>query len=337
MSQTILRTGILGCGGFAHRHAQNLVALPEEAELVAFCDQSLTAAEAYNQRYAGGKAALYTDFHPMLEREKLDLLVIALPPFAHTDEVPCAAARGVHLLMEKPIALSMQHAWSMVQAAESAGIQTQVGFMWRFGEAIEILKGMIDSGEAGTPGLMSARYFCNSLHAPWWRDRSKSGGQLVEQIIHMVDLIRYLLGTPVSVYSRQENIFHTDLPDYTVEDTSATIYGFRSGALGVIYATNGAIPNKWINDYRVVTRSVTAEFANANNAVFHLTAQEGVPQRTIASDRNVHRAELLDLISAIRIGGGTRTPLREGALSLEMALAATESALSHQEVRIGSL
>lgn len=335
MTNKPLRAAILGCGGFAHRHAQNIAALPEETILTAFCDQVPENAQSYSDRYTQGKAPIYTDFHRMLDREDLDLLVIALPPFAHTDEVDYAAAKGVHLLMEKPIALEMAHAWRMVQAVEAAGIKTQVGFMWRFGEAIESLKGMIASGEAGMPGLMSARYFCNSLHAPWWRSREKSGGQLVEQIIHMVDLIRYLLGSPVSVYSRQENLFHTDIPDYTVEDTSATIFGFRSGALGIIYASNGAIPNKWINDYRVVTRNITAEFSNANNAVFHMTKQDGVPQRVIASDRNVHRAELLDLISAIRTGGETRTPLREGALSLEMALAATESAQTHREILLG--
>ena len=73
---------------------------------------------------------------------------------------------------------------------------------------------------------------------------SKSGGQLVEQIIHMVDLMRYLMGDAISVYSRQENLFHRDVADYTVEDVSATVFGFQSGAIGVIYATNGAIPGK---------------------------------------------------------------------------------------------
>lgn len=335
MSEKFLRAAILGCGGFAHRHAQNIVSLPEDTELVALCDRVAENARSYSEKYTGGKAAIYSDFHEMLERERLDLMVIALPPFAHTDEVDCAAQHGVHLMMEKPIALTMEHAWRMVSAVETAGIKTQVGFMWRFGEAIETLKAMIDSGEAGLPGLMSARYFCNSLHAPWWRSREKSGGQLVEQIIHMVDLIRYLLGRPVSVFSRQENLFHQDVPDYTVEDTSATIFGFNTGALGVIYASNGAIPNRWINDYRVVTRNVTAEFTNANNAIFHMTAESGVPQRVIASERNVHRAELLDLIAAIRTGGQTRTPMREGALSLELALAATTSAQTHREVLLG--
>jgi predicted dehydrogenase len=330
-----LRAAILGCGGFAHRHAQNLATLGDEVQLVAFCDANQQNAQAYAEKYTGGRATLYSDHHNLLEKEDLDLLLICLPPFAHSDEVECAAQRGIHILMEKPIALSSEHAWQMVSAAERAGISTQVGFMFRFGEAIEQMKKMINSGAAGRPGLMAARYFCNSLHAPWWRMRDKSGGQLVEQIIHMVDLMRYLLGEPAFVYSRQENLFHQEIPDYTVEDVSATVFGFQNGALGVIYATNGAIPNRWINDYRIVTQKITAEFSNANNATFYFTAEADTPQKMIASERNVHLFELRDLIRAIRQGGETRTPLREGAKSLDLALAATHSAKTHQEITLG--
>ncbi|NMC53284.1 MAG: Gfo/Idh/MocA family oxidoreductase [Chloroflexi bacterium] len=329
-----LRAAILGCGGFANRHAANIITLPEEIELTAFCDIQEANAREFSAKYNQGKGSIYTDHRSMFAKEKLDLAIVCLPPFAHSDEVELAAQNGVHLLMEKPIALSSEHAWRMVEAAETAGIKTQVGFMFRFGEAIERLKQMAVSREIGTMGLMSARYFCNSLHAPWWRMRDKSGGQLVEQIIHMVDLMRYLLGEPVSVYSRQENLFHQDVPDYTVEDVSATVFGFQSGALGVIYATNGAIPGKWINDYRVVSQKITAEFTNANNAQFHYTAETPVRTETISSEKNVHLAELKDLLNAIRSDGQTRTPLREGARSLDMALAATRSAESHQEVSL---
>ncbi len=248
----------------------------------------------------------------MFEKADLELVVICLPPFAHSDEVDLAAQHGVHILMEKPIALSSEHAWRMVETTEKAGIKTQVGFMFRFGAGIERLKELITSGEVGPAGLMSARYFCNSLHASWWRDRNKSGGQLVEQIIHMVDLMHYLMGNAISVYSRQENLFHRDLADYTVEDVSATVFGFQSGAIGVIYATNGAIPGKWINDYRLVSQKLTAEFTNANNALFHFTAETPVRTETISTEKNIHLAELQDLLTAIRVDGQTRTPMREG-------------------------
>jgi predicted dehydrogenase len=329
-----LRTAILGCGGFAHRHAQNLITMPEEIEFVAFCDHHDYNAREFSEKYTAGKAIIFTDTQDMFEKANLDLILICLPPFAHTNEVDLAAKYGVHIFIEKPIALTSEHAWRMVESAEKARIKTQVGFMFRFGAAIERLKELMTSGEIGPAGLMSARYFCNSLHAPWWRDRSKSGGQLVEQVIHMVDLMRYLLGDAVSAYSRQENLFHRDVPDYTVEDVSATVFGFQGGAIGVIYATNGAIPGRWINDYRFVSRKLTAEFTNANHAVFHYTAEDPVRMETITSEKNIHLAELQDLLTAIRTDGPTRTPMREGAKSLDLGLAATRSAETHREVAL---
>lgn len=89
--------------------------------------------------------------------------MICLPPYAHSDEVEVAAQHGDHLLMEKPIALSSEHAWRMVTAVEKAEIKTLVGFMNRFGAAVERLKALLTSGESGPVGLMRARYFCNAL------------------------------------------------------------------------------------------------------------------------------------------------------------------------------
>ena len=180
-----LRTALLGCGNFAHQHAQSLQILGDDIEMVAFCNRTAERAEAFSKKYTGGRAPVFADHREMFARVPLDAVVISLPPYAHTDEVTFAAERGIHVFIEKPIALISDHAWRMVEAAEKAGITTQVGFMFRFGEAIERLKVLIDSGEAGTVGLMSARYFCNSPHAPWWRHREQSGGQLVEQAIHI--------------------------------------------------------------------------------------------------------------------------------------------------------
>ena len=317
-----LRTAILGCGGIAQRHAQNMTALDEKFQLVAFGDVSLERASTFSEKFTAGKASVFADHQALFEESDLDAVFICLPPFAHTDQVECAAAHRVHVLIEKPIALSAEQAWRMVAAAERAGIVTQVGFMYRFGAAISRLKEMIASGEAGQAGLMSARYFCNHLHAEWWRERDKSGGQLVEQVIHMVDLMRHLMGEADTVYSVQRNLYHDQVPGYSVEDVSGTVFSFRSGGIGVIYASNNAIPGKWINDYKVVTASVTAEFADANHALFTRTATPDLQTETIASDQDVYVAEILDFYDAIRGERPALVPIREGALSLELALAA---------------
>jgi predicted dehydrogenase len=326
-----LRAAILGCGEFAHKHAQIVGQFAGEIELVAFSDRNLHKAEAFAARYSK-EARAFRDHHDMLDSVDLDLLVVVLPPYGHTDEVTLAAERGIHLLIEKPIALASEQAWEMVAAAEAAGIKTQVGFMYRFGAGVEALRARLDDGSAGPLGLISARYFCNSLHTSWWRDRTKSGGQLVEQVIHLFDLLRFLGGEVERVYSRQNNLFHRDIPDYTVEDVSATVTSFASGALGVVYATNNAVPGRWISDYRVVTQWLTAEFSDANHAIFSLTGAEPVETVTITSDRDFRQRQLENLLQAIREDGETRTPLREGARTLDLVLAATRAAEERCEV-----
>ena len=156
----------------------------------------------------------------------------------------------------------------------------------------------------------------------------------MEQVIHMVDLMRFLMGDAVTAYSRQENMFHREIEDYTVEDVSATVFGFPHGGIGVIYASNGAIPRRWINDYRLVTRDITAEFADANHATFHHTAVPDRAPEVIASDRDIYLAEMQDFVNAIRTGQPARIPMREGAKSLDMALAATRSAQMGGEVQV---
>ncbi len=326
-----LRAGMLGCGSIAHKHAQAIAALPEQVELVALCDHTPAKASTLAEQYSGGRAAIFDDYYALIEQGDLDLLVISLPPFRHADEIELAAARGIHVLVEKPIALTSEHAWRMVDAAERAGIKTEVGFMYRFGRAVEELRAKVPPDSVG---LFSARYFCNSLHTYWWRSREKSGGQLVEQAIHLVDLMRYTVGEPVSVYSRQSNFFHRDVPDYTIEDVSATVFGFANGALGVLYATNGAVPGKWIKEWRVVSSGLVAEFTDWNHAVFMYTGAPEPRAENIAADQNVFVLQMQDLVDAIRTGRETRTPLREGAKSLDLALAAVRSAGTHTEISL---
>lgn len=329
----MLKTAILGCGGIANAHANILTKL-ENIKLVAFCDTIHERAENFNTSYGGGKGKIYTGYKEMFEKEKLDVVYICLPPFAHTDEVEIAASNGVHIFIEKPIAFDMETANRMVNAVEKYGVKSQVGFLFRFGDAIEVVKGMLDSGEAGQPGLMIGRYFCNSLHSAWWRDRSKSGGQVVEQVVHVFDIIRYLLGRPKTIFCQMANLFHKDVADYTVEDVSATMIGFENGALASIAATNGAIPGQWTSDFKLVAARMTVFFDDSNNATIHHTDAGYSKTTTIASDKQIMRAETLDFIEAVEKNRPTRTPMLEGAETLRLVLAIRDSAEKGQIVKL---
>src|SRR6185503_13314577 len=320
-----LRTAIIGCGRFARKHAVRLAAL-EEISLVGFCALSFESADNYNQEFARGRGRVFTDYEQLFTDLELDLAYICLPPFAHGNEVELACRYGVNLLIEKPIALNMDLALQMEKQVRESGIKCQVGFMYRFGRAAVWLKDYLLQRPPRERGFMTARYACNSLHSWWWQDKAKSGGQLVEQIIHLIDMSRFFLGEPIKVYSMQDNLFHQGDREYTSEDTSATVIRFDSGGIASISATNGAIPNRWDYDWRFFSRNLTADFSDANNAIFHHTAEKDLPDTTIAADDDLYLAETLDLLAAIREDRDPAVPIEEGVLSLKLALAAAQAA-----------
>ena len=324
-----LRAAMIGCGRIARRHAAVLTAL-EGVHLAGCCDHTAENAAAFSQEFGGIRA--YTDCEAMFAELGLDIVYICLPPFAHGNEVDLAGQHGVHFLIEKPIALTMEQALHMADAVKASGVKSQVGFMFRHGEAVQWLRQQVC--DKSRPAFMSGRYACNALHRRWWRDRRQSGGQLLEQVIHLLDVARYLLGEPVEVYAAQDNLFHRQMADYTIEDASATVIRFDSGSLAVIAATNGAIPGRWESEWRVVQQNLTVDFSDSNHAVIWHTDQSPVATKVIAAETDLFRAQALDLLAAIRDDRPTLAPIEEGVRSLRLALAAVHSAETGMPVAI---
>jgi predicted dehydrogenase len=325
-----LRTAIIGCGRIAKRHADILATL-DDISLVGFCDQDRQAAAGFVDRYGCGE--VFTDWDIMFNRLHLGLVYICLPPFAHDKEVECACEHGVHFLIEKPVGLSIDQALKAARAVGVSGVKSQVGFMHRFGEAAIWLKHRWGK-EAPGSALMMGRYACNSLHQWWWRDRALSGGQLIEQAIHLLDMSRFLLGEPVQVYSMQDNLFHAQVGEYTAEDASATLIRFAAGGIAVVTATNGAIPKRWDCDWRVVLQDLTADFSDANHAAIQHTDHDWSSTTSIAAEKDLFLAETLDLLEAIRVDRSPTIPYAEGVRSLQLALSAARSAGLGQAVDI---
>ena len=331
----MLKAAILGCGGIANTHGRVLSGLKDKVKITALCDIEQKKASDFNQKHAGSSAALFSDYREMFQKADLDVVYICLPPFAHADEVQLAAERGIHVFIEKPIALSMDLANTMVEAVDKHGVKSQVGFMFRFGDAVSKVKAMLESGEAGPPGLMTGKYECNHLHAPWWREKAKSGGQIVEQIIHTFDIVRYFLGDATSVFSRMGNLFHRDVESYTVEDVSATVITFKNGSIASVTGTNGAIPGKWLSSYGLVAKNLMVQFVDANQATFFHTDRSPVESEAIKGTTDFMKEETLDFFEAIETNGATRTPMIEGANTLQLVLAANQAAETGKIVEIG--
>lgn len=329
-----LRTGILGPGGIGARHAAALAQLPDRFELVAACGRRPEPTQAFTAAHGG---AAFTDFDRMLDEARLDVLIVALPPGAHAGEVERAAAAGVHLLVEKPIALDPSAARRMVAAAEAAQVTAAVGFMYRHGGAVRRWQALSADGATGPVGLFAGSYHCNALHALWWRDRATSGGQLLEQAIHLIDLVRLFMGEPDTVYARRANLFHGAVPGYDIEDVSAVVFGWDDGRLATLTASNIAVPGRWQKEWRVMAERCTGRFEDWNKALLTRTAPEVAPEvadETIADTRDVFVAQLQDLADAIETGRPPLVPLAEGEASLRLALAAVRSADERREIRL---
>ena len=321
-----LRVGFLGTGNIAGRHAAAAKTLG--LTLVSACGRDETHSAEFAQTF-GLKP--YVDFDRFTGESGLDLLIVALPPFAHTGQVEAAAASGINLLVEKPIALDLGRARAMVEA--SRDVVAACGFMYRFGDAVERWDSLASDGSTGTIGHFAGSFHSNALHAPWWRDATKSGGQMVEQLIHIVDLARANLGLPQTVYARTGTLFHAGMADYTAEDASAMILGYDDGRVGVLQASNGAIPGRWMKGWQAVAQTATGLFSDWNTAEIVRTSPEVVSEK-IAGTSDPFVKQLADVAEAIAERRSPRVPLQDGYDTLRIVLAARRSAAERREVAL---
>jgi predicted dehydrogenase len=304
-------------------HGRNLAGR-RDVKVEAIC--SLEGAQALSDRLTGGKAPVFTDFDAMLKAVELDVLYVCLPPGQHSGQEEKAARRGIHIFMEKPIAIEPRRAASIVRAIEKAGVVSQVGYMSRFGPAVKKLKKMIDDGSAGCPTLFQARYFCNALHSPWWRDVEQSGGQVLEQVIHTYDAALHLFGDVKTVSGLAENLCHTDVDGYTVEDTSAALLRFANGALGSIVGSNCAVPMEWTSEWRVVCENVTVLFKSPNEAEFVRTKGGKAKRVAHAKEADIYLEETRNFLAAVRGTQTAMSPVRDGLKGVKVTSAVLRSA-----------
>jgi len=222
----VIRVGFVGTGNITKRHFTALSQLREQAEVVAVCDvieeRALAAAQP-----VGAKA--YLSFHEMLSREKLDALYVCLPPDAHVDQELAAIDRGIHLFVEKPLPLDLAKAEHIARRVSESGIVTSVGYHWRHWDHVKAARAALPGERVG----LALGYFLNALPgSPWWRVKSRSGGQIVEQAIHIVDLARYLVGDVEQVSANYATRGNFDEPGHAQDDVYTVNIRFRDGAIG---------------------------------------------------------------------------------------------------------
>ena len=227
--------GIVGCGIIARFHALAIADVPG-ARLIGACSKSFSSTEKF---CAECNIRAFADYEQMLAEPELDAVVICTPSGDHAGQIMAALKAGKHVVAEKPMCLTMEDADAVVAMAEQSGKMVCVISQTRFSDGVQAIKQAIDAGAMGK--LVSASLMMRYFRSPeyynlaGWRGTiaGDGGGVLMNQGIHGIDVMCYLMGNPVGVtgYSR------TLLRDIEVEDTAAAAVEFDTGALAVIDAT----------------------------------------------------------------------------------------------------
>lgn len=265
----VLKVGLIGLGGQGRAHAMALMKAQKDenypCRLAAVCDvrpeQFNKMSVEFNIKESQGELGFgdypcYTDFEEMLKKETLDMVIIAIPTYLHCEvSVKCLKA-GVHVLCEKPMALSVEQCDEMIRTAKECGKELMIGQCLRFWDEYKVLKSYIDSGEFGK---VRAGMFYRGGDTPkwsfrdWYLHKACGGGAVFDQHIHDVDMVQYLFGMPDSV-STNGKILHED----TNYDTVCTNYIYKNGPL-VFSHNDWTLSCGFAHGYRVNFETATLE------------------------------------------------------------------------------
>ena len=243
-----LKVGIIGSGGISRSHLRGYRALGDRVKVVACCDIDGEKAKRYAEEY--GLAHAYDNCYDMLKNEDLDLVSVTTWNSAHAECTIAALNAGCHVICEKPMAMNAAEAEAMRDAAEKNGRLLMLGFVRRHGNDAAAAREMVQNGDLGEVYYAKATYLRRcGFPGGWFGDKSRSGGgPLIDLGVHVIDLVRYVMGNPkpVSVYGAtfdklgaRDHIktdgwvseTKTDKPIFNVEDLAVAMIRFDNGAL----------------------------------------------------------------------------------------------------------
>ena len=236
--------GIVGCGMIAEFHARAIAEIPG-ARLAAVMSRSATNGARIAAMAEGGPCPIFDSVEALLAHAEVDVVCVCTPSGAHLEPAVAAARAGKHVVVEKPLEVTLPRCDAIIRACDESGVRLSAIFPSRFSPANIALKQAVEAGRFGRLTLAdtavkwwrSQEYYDSG----WWRGTwdLDGGGALMNQAIHNVDLLQWLMGEVASVQAITATLAHDRIE---VEDTAAAILRFRSGALGVIEAATSAYP-----------------------------------------------------------------------------------------------
>ena len=344
--------GIVGTGVIAAIHADAIAMLPNTgpagARLVAVTD------------VAGGPAAAFAAAHgcpaepdlaALLARRDVEVVCVCVPSGLHAQIAVQAAQAGKHLVVEKPIDVSLDAADRLIDAVCGAGVALTVISQHRFDPGLVELKRLLDDGTLGrlVLGEASTKWYRTQAYyesAPWRGTYVLDGGSLMNQGVHYVDLLRWCMGPPAEVTA----VCATQAHQIEVEDTALAVVRFASGAVGTILSSTAAFPGfpqrleitgtegtVTVENGRIVGRAFAGNAgpmasASSADAAHSPTANPAADPAALESAS--HAAQLADLLDAVDTGREPAVSGADGRAALQIVLAVYESSRTGRPVTL---
>ena len=333
LSGTSMYVGIVGAGNISDTHARAARAIPGVAVSAVWgptLDKAKRLAEASG-------AAAYDDLRRFLEHRPMDLVAIGTPSGTHAEQAIAAAGRGLHVLVEKPVDVQTARIDRLIAAVDAAGVKGGVFFQDRLKPDIVRLKDLVTSGALGSlvfgagrvPWYRPPEYYGNSRWRGTWA--LDGGGALMNQGIHTVDVLQWLMGPVARLTARTATRVH----DIEVEDTAVATLEFASGALGTIEAATSIYPGyprrveiTGSNGTAVLEGDtlVKVDLRGGAGSVSAAAAPTVASSSPVVADASAHQRIVEDFLEAIRTGRPPVCDLREGRRSVAIVEAIYNSA-----------
>jgi predicted dehydrogenase len=336
-----LRFGIIGCGRIAPRHAQSIQQVAG-AQLAAVADIIAARAHHLAEEYS---AEAHTNYYELLDRSDIDAVSICVPSGLHAQVAIDAMHAGKHVLVEKPIAITLADADRMIAVSKSSGRTLGVVLQNRYNRPMQTLRRAIDQGKLGSLYLGNCcvrwyrpqSYYEDGWHGTWAMD----GGALMNQSIHHIDALQWLMGPVESVNAYTATLAHK----MEAEDAGVAIVRFSSGALATIEGSTLTWPQNLEGSVAVFGEHGSVKIGGTalNRIELWKVAGELEQEAELLTSQRVdppsvygysHREVVRDFVHAVQTGQEPGTPGPEARKSLALVLAIYESAAAGRTVSL---
>lgn len=239
------KLAIIGCGRISNKHVQAVSNCCDKIQIVAVCDIIISNAELRADQYSNviddfDRPKVYTDYKEMIQNEAIDIVSICTESGYHAEQAIYCINKGKHVIVEKPMALSTKDAEDMINAASQNSVKLCVSHQNRFNPPVQKLRQALEEGRFGRIIAGNARILWNRQknyyeQAPWRGTYHMDGGCLMNQCIHNIDLLQWMLGEEVNwLNSEMTNVIH---PYIEAEDYGSIQIKFKNGSIGNVEGT----------------------------------------------------------------------------------------------------